>query len=125
MPFDPLLPVVPSSTEPGSLTTATMQSLRASYAAIGNHPSEEHLAALEAVAATMEGMANGTCAPVVYLAALDPGIGKSQTAKHFARALVGSKAHRDVGMVVCLGRLGCVHEFWPRVLMNVGPPSGV
>lgn len=99
-----------AATPAGPLTTAAMASLKAFYAASNNHPSQEHLAALEAVAQTMEAMARGTCPPSVHLAALDPGIGKSQTAIHFARALVSSAAHRGAGMVICLGRLSQVRD---------------
>ncbi len=94
----------------GPLASAAMASLKAFYTASNNHPSQEHLAALAAVARTMEAMADGTCPPSVLLAALDPGIGKSQTAIHFARALVSSAAHRGAGMVICLGRLSQVRD---------------
>lgn len=87
-----------------TLTDITMASLQASFIARNNHPSQEHLAALRAVAQNMEDMANGTAMPCVYLAALDPGIGKTQTTIHFIRALAASKAHSRVGIVVCLGR---------------------
>jgi hypothetical protein len=87
-----------------SLTDNTMASLQASFLLHNNYPSAEHLAALRAVAQTMEDMANSTAQPCVFLAALDPGIGKTQTTIHFIRALMASEAHRGVGMVVCLGR---------------------
>jgi hypothetical protein len=68
-------------------------------------PSPEHWLALEDIARTMEGMADGNCPRQVFLSAIDPGVGKSQTVIHFARALLSSKTHRKVGMIVCVGRI--------------------
>jgi hypothetical protein len=53
----------------------------------------------------MEAMAGGKCPPKVFLSAIDPGVGKSQTVIHFARALLLSDAHRRVGMIICVGRI--------------------
>ena len=95
---------ITTSVLPAPLTDTTMASLTAFFDTHDNRPSTEHLAALRAVAATMEAMADGTAAPSVFLSALDPGIGKTQTTIWFSRALVASPAHRGVGMIICLGR---------------------
>ena len=50
-------------------------------------------------------MAEARADTVVYLSAVDPGVGKSQAVIHFARALVCDTARRDVGMIVCVGRI--------------------
>ena len=89
----------------GPLTAATMATLTAFFAAIGNQPSADQFAALGAVAATMEAMANGTCAPALYLAALDPGSGRPRRPSTSLVLWWLPGAHRDVGMVICLGRL--------------------
>ena len=90
---------------PGALCANTMTTLRAYFNQQNHHPSADHLRALEDVAGTMEDMANDTALPKVYLSAIDPGVGKSTTVIHFARALVASPQHRDVGMLICVGRL--------------------
>ena len=68
-------------------------------------PAVGHWQALGDIAETLEAMANGTANAKIYLSAIDPGVGKSMTTVHFARALVSSSAHRDVGMLICVGRL--------------------
>ena len=45
------------------------------------------------------GHGGGRCPAKVYLSACDPGVGKSETVTHFARALAAS-SNRDVGMVI-------------------------
>ena len=89
----------------GPLATATMRSLRVFFAARNHHPSPDHWHALEDIASTLESMANGECAPRIHLSAVDPGVGKSSTVAHFARALIASNDHRDRGMVICVGRI--------------------
>jgi hypothetical protein len=88
-----------------SLCDDTMAALRTYFAAHDHRPSEAHWAALEDIAKTLEAMADGYCPPKVLLSSCDPGVGKSQTVMHFARALVQDEAHGDVGMVVCVGRI--------------------
>ena len=89
----------------GPLAAETMTTLRAFFEARNHHPSEDHWAALEDIATTLESMADGRCDPVVHLSAIDCGVGKSSTVAHFARALVASETHRDCGMVICVGRI--------------------
>ena len=89
----------------GALCARTMATLRGYFDQQDHRPSDEHWQALEDVARTMEDMANDTAPPKVFLSAIDPGIGKSQTVIHFARALVASTEHHDVGMLICVGRL--------------------
>ena len=89
----------------GPLQTATMASLRAYFAAKGHRPSHAQWAALGDVARVLEDMADGTCAPRVFLSSLDPGVGKSSAVEHFARALLASPDHRAAGMVVCVARI--------------------
>ena len=88
-----------------SLAANTMAALGQDFAAWGHHPSAEHMDALSDIARTLGDMADGCCDEAVYLSAVDCGVGKSQTVAHFARALVVSPAHKDVGMVICVGRL--------------------
>ena len=63
-----------------------MHDLRIFFDRRNHHPSPEHWMALEDIAGTMEAMADGKCSRKVFLSAVDPGIGKSQTVTHFARA---------------------------------------
>ena len=88
----------------GGLTAAAMTSLRTYFTTEHHSPSEQHWDALNSVLTVMEDMAGGRCEPKVLLGSLDCGIGKSQCAVHFGRALVASERHRDVGMIICVGR---------------------
>jgi hypothetical protein len=92
-------------TAPGTLSARAMTTLRQYFDERGHDPSPGHWEALADVARTLEAMANGTASPSVYLSAIDPGVGKSQTLVHFARALVASPEHAHIGMVICVGRL--------------------
>jgi len=53
----------------------------------------------------LESMANGTLDPLPYLSPLDPGVGKTEAVVEFIRALMSSRAHRDVGVLICVSRL--------------------
>jgi hypothetical protein len=97
--------LTPARSRLGDLTTRTMRDLRTFFDQNNHHPSPEHWTALEDIARTMEAMADGKCPPQVFLSAIDPGVGKSQTVIHFARSLVSSAAHRKVGMIVCVARI--------------------
>ena len=90
---------------PSALATAARASLGAFFASSHHNPSPEHWAALGDVLGTLDAMAAGTAAPQVFVGALDPGVGKSSAVLAFARALMASRDHRDVGMVVCVGRI--------------------
>ena len=96
---------ISSATPRGALSTRTMTTLRAYFDERGHDPSPDHWEALADVACTLEAMATGTASPSVYLSAIDPGVGKTQTLVHFSRALVASPAHAHVGVVICVGRL--------------------
>lgn len=83
-----------------SLTGRTMRSLRTFFDAQHHYPSDEHWAALRAIAGTMEAMVEGRCPPKVHLSACDPGVGKSQTVIHFCRALAADPAYAHAGVIV-------------------------
>jgi hypothetical protein len=89
----------------GPLSRRTMATLRRYFDERDHDPSPDHWEALADVARTLEAMADGTASPNVYLSAIDPGVGKTQTLIHFARTLVASPEHAHVGMVICVGRL--------------------
>ena len=89
----------------GPLAAETMRTTRAFFTEREHYPSDAHWAALTDIAVTLEAMADGVCPPLVHLSAIDPGVGKSASTAHFARALVTSDAHRDAGMIVCVGRI--------------------
>ncbi len=89
----------------GGLADRALATLQATFKARNHHPGGAHWAALTHLMQTMEAMANGTAKPNIFLASLDPGLGKSSSVVEFARALVSSAEHRDVGMLVCVGRL--------------------
>ncbi len=82
-----------------------MASLRHFFDHHRHTPSADHWAALEDVVSTMAAMAEGHCPPKVFVSAVDPGIGKTQAMIHFARALVSSADHRQVGMMIGVARL--------------------
>jgi hypothetical protein len=89
----------------GALSMATLTTLRGYFAEQGHHPSADHWDAIADVAGAMEDMANGTAPQKVMLSSLDCGVGKTQTTVAFARSLVASPDHREVGMLICVGRL--------------------
>jgi hypothetical protein len=89
----------------GPLCAATLASLRTYFHEQGHRPSADQWDALADIATTLEAMADGTCAPRVFLSSLDPGVGKTSVVSHFVRALLSSPDHRDVGMVVCVARI--------------------
>lgn len=87
------------------LADAAFASLQEFNAAHGHRPGAEHSEALRAIIDTQSAMAEGRAANKVYLSALDPGVGKSQATAHFARTLVHSPDHGDVGMLIMVGRI--------------------
>lgn len=89
----------------GPLAEAAMASLGKRFEETNHHPSTTMLTALSEVAVIMQGMANGTCPPSIFLSALDPGVGKTQTIVHFVQALLRSESHSDVGVLLCVSRL--------------------
>lgn len=104
MPFDTTASTTVATVR-GPLTVATLGTLRAYFNTQQHCPSAAHWDALGDIATTLEGMADGTCNSQVFLSAIDPGVGKSQTTLHFARALMASPDHSHVGMIVCVGRI--------------------
>ena len=96
------IPAVLASGPVQSLASRSIASLRTFFATRGHRPSQDHWRALEALAATMQDMAEGTAEPRIFLSACDPGVGKTRTVVHFARGLVASPAHGSVGMLVCV-----------------------
>jgi hypothetical protein len=87
------------------LHACTIEALRAYFDRQGHLPSPAHWAALDDIAVTLTDMANGTCQPMTLLSACDPGVGKSQTVRHWLHALVADETYRDVGAIICVGRL--------------------
>lgn len=87
------------------LAQTAMKILERTFAARQHCPGPATTVALRDILVTLDGMANATLAPAIYLASADPGTGKSSSVTAFAQALTASAEHRDVGMVVCVGRL--------------------
>jgi hypothetical protein len=81
-----------------------MTALAATFSGFEHRPSEEMWTALGAVAHTLEGMADRTAQPMIYLSSLDPGVGKTATYVHFLRELIASPDHDHVGALVCISR---------------------
>jgi hypothetical protein len=90
---------------PRQSTASVVLRCRLHFSDHDHHPSPRHWAALEDIARAMQDMANGICAPKVWLFGCDPGCGKTQTVAHFARALVASEVHREVGLVATQQRI--------------------
>jgi len=88
-----------------SLTEKAMAGLRATFQENGHEPSTAQWHGLKSLVATLEEMANGKADPLYYLSPLDPGVGKSQSIVHFVRELLASEDHKDVAVLICLGRL--------------------
>ena len=71
----------------GALTKKTLSDLRSTFAQYGHQPSEAMWAALRALLQTLEGMANGNLERLAHLSPLDPGVGKTETVRHFIKIL--------------------------------------
>lgn len=67
-----------------------------------HRPSEEMLAALKEIPATVSRIARGEAAEAFYLCGLDTGIGKSVTLSRAVRNV--RKRHPELGVVMCVGR---------------------
>jgi len=105
------------------LTEATTTDLRAYFPSVHHEPSTAMWSALSDQAKAMEDMANGVAKECFYLSALDPGIGKTQTLYSFVRNLVHSEPHKDVGVLICLGRLEEVENFVNGIKKSGEMPS--
>jgi len=92
------------SPDPTGLVARTMRDLATYFAERGHRPSLEHRAVLRAFAETMGAMAVGSTPASIFLGAADPGLGKTETTIHFARALADSRDHAGVGMLICVPR---------------------
>lgn len=103
------------------LTFRTLTKLRAYFNERNHRPSPAQWEALADLAATLEAMANGTAEPRFYLSSLDPGVGKSQTLVHFADALLASREHEDVGVLLCVSRLSEVE----RMVYDISIPPNM
>jgi hypothetical protein len=95
----------PSTTISDHLSEKTLVPLKEFFASKGHRPSARMWTALTELALVLEAMAEGQCQPEIFLSSLDPGVGKTQTVVHFVRALMRSKAHQDVGVLLCMSRL--------------------
>jgi hypothetical protein len=62
-------------------------------------------------------MAEGRAAPLPYLSQLDPGVGKTQTAVHFIRALLQSTAHKHIAVLYCVSTLDEI----AKLIGDLGP----
>ncbi|MCG7504762.1 DNA-primase RepB domain-containing protein [Mesorhizobium retamae] len=102
----PEVSVPPASTaDPGRLTSETMADLRESFDRFSHNPSLAQMGGLKDLVSHLEAMANGTADSLFYLTSLDPGVGKTQSITHFTKRLLKSKLHKDVSVLICLGRL--------------------
>lgn len=98
------MPISPTPTH-GKLCADTMAALRVYFGEKDHRPSPEQWDALEDIAHTLDRMANGVCPSHVFLSSLDPGVGKTSAMASFARALLSSPDHDEVGMMVCVARI--------------------
>lgn len=91
--------------EVSSFTAQVMADLTTTFKRNQHHPSEGQLDALENIVTTIDGMANNTLKDLVYLSAIDPGVGKTQTVVHCIRRMVSSEQYRDIGIMILVSRL--------------------
>jgi len=99
---------MPLDTSPaisGPLSARALATLGSYFGHRNHYPSEAHWQALREIAGTIQAMADGTATPTIFLSSCDCGVGKSQTAVHMFRALMGDPSYDDVGVIVCVGRL--------------------
>jgi Primase C terminal 2 (PriCT-2)/RepB DNA-primase from phage plasmid/Type III restriction enzyme, res subunit len=88
----------------GDLAIETISELEKFFASKGHQPSMAQWDGLHDLAVTLEGMADGDIDPLYYLCSLDPGVGKTQTAVHFIKTLMKSKKHKDLSVIMFVGR---------------------
>ena len=96
----------------------TMQAVRQRFAEWKHDPSPAQWDALTDLAAHLEAMADGSAKPMYYLSSLDPGVGKTQTISHFMNALQRSPEHKDVGVIVFVGRRQEISSFIHSMDLN-------
>lgn len=99
----------------GPLAKASLTSQYSFFESKGHSPSRDMWEALAASTSVLERMSNNDCPPRVYLSSLDPGVGKTQAIVHFLRSLLASPEHRNVGVLVCIGRLDEVEALTTEV----------
>ncbi|TPK91324.1 hypothetical protein [Mesorhizobium sp. B2-4-17] len=88
-----------------TLAEQTMDDLRETFKRNGHQPSTAQWVGLKDLVSSLEAMADGKAEKLYYLSPLDPGVGKSQSIIHFSRRLLRSEAHKNVSVLICLGRL--------------------
>jgi len=94
----------------GELKDQTISALKSNFLEYGHAPSETMWVGIAALVDALEQMANGTLAALPYLSPLDPGVGKTEAVVEFIRALMSSRSHRDVGVLICVS----LHTASPR-----------
>ena len=95
----------PSDYALGPVSTSALTSLRGSFQAMGHKPGTQHRPPWRLSWTRCRPWQKTGLKSKVYVSSLDPGVGKTQSVVHFARALVASPAHRDVGMLILVGRV--------------------
>lgn len=98
------------------LSVQTLRGLRVAFEKMGTRLSPEMWAAIQALAETMEAMAEERAEYTFYLSSLDPGVGKTTTVVHFIRALMASPEHTNVSAVIGVARLSEI----PRLIEEMG-----
>jgi len=91
---------------PGHVASGALADLRANFAQVGHHPSDDQWHALEALLETFDRLVDGRADPALYLSALDPGVGKTSAVIAYLRRLMASPDHRHAGVLLSLSRLG-------------------
>jgi hypothetical protein len=89
----------------GDLTDQTISALRSKFLEYDHAPSEAMWVGISSLVDALESMAKDTLAPLPYLSPLDPGVGKTEAVVEFIRTLLGSRLHRDIGVLICVSRL--------------------
>lgn len=82
-----------------------------------HRPSDRQWAALRDLLLTLQRLADGELEPLFYLAAIDPGIGKTRALVEFVTALTEDHRHDQVGVLICVGSLN-------EIRMLVGHHAG-
>ena len=88
-----------------SISDQAMRSLLLELDDYGLSPSTSTTRGLASVAEALEAMSEGSLPPQFHLSSLDPGVGKTTLIKHFIKALLASRHHEDVSVLVCFSRL--------------------
>src|SRR5262245_25973125 len=99
----------------GPLTARVMPALLGQLEADGNSLSPEQIAALRAIPATIEAMADGRAGDKFLLSDLPMGMGKTTALAETVKALLEDPAYARVGVLILVNQLKLIKPLIARI----------